>query len=182
MTDSEIKQLFAQTDQRLAELIKSQAETDIKFKETDRFLKEIGKQVGGIGNVNGRILEDQIFYALERRPNLNGIAFDAVSRDWKRRKDDKEAQFDIVLETETAVGVVEVKQRLEHEDVVRFAEKTLPAFRDFYPDLSAKKLIAAVAGATIDDAAFQAAVGYGFYVLTPEGDTLKVLSDKVKVY
>ena len=175
MKDEELKNL-------VASLAVSQKETDAKFKETDRFLKEIGKAVGGYGNVEGQIFEDQVFYSFQKHPYLKGIKFEEVQRNWKRSMHGLAAEYDVVLLNGSFVGVIEAKRKLEKEDIIKFSEKALPAFKGLYPDMKDKKLIGAFATATVNERVLAAAKDAGILILTQDAQELRVVSDTVREY
>ena len=62
MTDDELKALVAslavaqqKTDEQIADLLESQKDTDLKFKETDRKLEKVSDMRGGMGQNQGDV-------------------------------------------------------------------------------------------------------------------------------
>ncbi|GBU23487.1 hypothetical protein R83H12_00098 [Fibrobacteria bacterium R8-3-H12] len=58
------------------------AETDRQMKETDRKLKELGINVAGISNSNGKFAEELFYDSLEASKTFAGVHFDSISNEF----------------------------------------------------------------------------------------------------
>ncbi len=168
----EADELFKETYRILKE---QSREADERFKETDRIVQKISKITGGLGNNIGEVSEEYFRGALGDMPEVAGFRIRKVDS-LRRRIGKLSAQFDIVLFGDEANIVVEVKHKLQVNDVVRAYEKILPAFKQLYPEHCQGKVFCAVAGMSIDDAALTQALDMGLLVFTQSGQEVQVLN------
>lgn len=172
----------------LKELAQSQKETVAELKElgreTDRRIREASRNINGIADSNGLSAEQFFSSALERSPSLNGVSFDYAERNEKRheKRHRMREQYDVVLYSDEAVGIVEIKYRLRSEDVELLATRKVENFRVLFPEEASKKIYLAAAGYSVDEQAIEAAKKLGVYVMTQAGDGIKILNDQARVY
>ncbi len=190
-----LKTLTAETDRRFREM---NAETNRKFQETDRELKELAveqretsrlvkeltRNISGIADSNGLSAEQYFSAALENSPSLNGVSFDYAEANRGRR--DKtlniREQYDVVLYSREAIGIVEIKYRLKSADIEVLATRKVANFRALYPAEASKDIYLAAAGFSVDKQAVEKAVELGVYVMTQAGEGIKILNDEARVY
>ncbi|MFN8360137.1 MAG: hypothetical protein U0264_09510 [Candidatus Kapaibacterium sp.] len=175
----------------LKELVASQKETDLKFKETDselketsRLVKELTRNINGIADSNGLTAEQFFSSALERSPALNGVSFDYAERDEKRHNKQlsMREQYDVLLYSESAIGIVEIKYRLRSSDIELLASRKVENFRVLFPQEAAKDIYLAAAGFSVDEQAIEKARELGVYVLTQVGENIKILNEEARIY
>jgi len=152
---------------------------DIKqlFKETDLRLAELGKQIGGLGNRLGEFVEGMVRPGLVRLFRERGIDLNLTIRDLSARRDGEAAQIDLMAIDDTEAVAVEVKSRLTVEAVdehVRRMEK----FRRLFPRFADLRVMAAVAGMVIDDEAVTHAEANGVFVIGQTGDDAVLLNSE----
>ena len=152
------------------------------FKELNILLDKIGEkldknaeQIGGIGNNLGDVAEEYFYTGLQSRKTLNGVKYDFVNRNNRRRKD---LEWDILLENGNSVAVLEVKHKLHPKDVENFATRKLPMFRESLPEFVDYQVYGGVAGMAVPEDSRKMAEEYGLTVLTQNGKNLKVLNSK----
>ena len=92
-TDAQI----AKTDAQIAKTDAQLAETAKQLAETDASLKRLGKRYGGFSNNVGSATEEYFYNALKKKRVLNGIRFDSVQRNWGKKGDKQNDEFDIVM-------------------------------------------------------------------------------------
>ena len=171
----------------LAELAAAQKETEQRFKETDRLLKEqsqetdrkireVNKQIGDLGGKWGRFVENRIAPACETLFLERGIPVHQVSQRVKKRLNGQTLEIDVLVTNENHVLVVEVKSSLGVDDVKELIED-LTQFRQFFPEYNQKQLYGAVAGIEIEEGADRYAYRQGLYVLAQAGETVSILNN-----
>ncbi len=157
-------------------LMKEQSrETDKRFKETDRLVRNLSKNMGGLNNTVGEVAEDYFRGAFSKLGELSDVKVKTVDG-LQRTVGKLTGQFDIVVFGDTANIVVEVKHKLRKQDVVRFYEKIFPTFKRLYPEHCKVRLFGAVAGMTIDDEALAQALDQGLLVFTQSGQKIVQLN------
>jgi hypothetical protein len=178
-TDQEIKDLFAN-------LAIQSAKTDQELKdlatETHRKLAEVGRQLGDIGHSNGDAAENYFFNSLEDNIKLGKIKFDTISRNVKQRKHRLEDEYDIFLENGNAVGIIEVKYKVQKSHIDSMLEKKSKNFRILFPDYHDYKLYIGIAGLSIDAENEQYAIENGLVVLKQKGDIMQINSQNMKAF
>jgi hypothetical protein len=173
------------TEKMLSEMFKDVAarfkETDTKFKETDRMLsekfKETQKMVGRVTNSWGEFVEGIVIPSVIQMFNERNIEIERVSQRVKSRKSGNTMEIDIIGDNSSYVVAIEVKSKLLSDNVIKFAEK-LDNFKYFFPNYADKKLVAAVAGVTVDESVKNFAEKKGLFVIMQKGETVEIVNDK----
>jgi len=175
-TERLLKERALETDKKFQETDKKFKETDKKFQETDRKLKEVVQELGGIGKSNGAIAEDFFYSGLSKTMSVGGMTFNMIDRNFHRKKGSTEAEYDIVLYNDYKVLVVEVKYLVKKEHLLRFYENGLKKFRFLFAQYKDFKLYGAIAGMSFEKDCIKEAQEFGFYVLTQNNESLKLLN------
>jgi hypothetical protein len=158
--------------------------TDRQMKETDRRMKETDKKVGELTNRFGRMVEHMVMPNLLAKFKDLGFDFEAASRDFKVAdgKNDIFVEVDAFLQNGDKVMIVEIKATPSVKDVedhVRRMEK-MRRYADLRGDT--RKYLGAVAGVAVSDSVKNNALGNGFFVLVPSGDTFTVIKPEGKYH
>ncbi len=169
-TDKQIEK----TDKQIEETEKQVKETEKQVKEASRIMHEVCKEIGGMGQTQGRVAEEFYHQALLEAPRLGDAEFGHVrSNVGAARPDGKHAEYDLLLLNGEMVAVIEVKHKLRREDVEKMRDVTLPNFRSFLCEYNDKTLVPAVAGMTADQDAVALAHECGYAVLLPDGQKVR---------
>ena len=174
--DDQIKYLF----KLFEELAEQQKKTDTFLSErfakteelqriTEQNMQALQKELGGIGNRDGKMLEEQFVEALQREPRVGGIQFDRAIPNVCHGSD---AEFDVVLPNGKYVLAVEVKNKLEARYVRKFSNQ-LP-FLHKITDYTDKKLLGGFAFKTATDNAVKLAEERGFFLLKQVANHIEV--------
>jgi len=179
------------TDQELKDLVASFAEDRKEIaalqKETDRQIKALNKQIGGISNSNGDFAEEFFYNSLEKTMTFAGIHFDVISNNFNGKKtmpDNTEikAQFDIVLHNGDSLALIEAKYKANLEDVEELVEKKVPNFRFLYPKYAKCKLYLGIGSLVLKDRVIQEAKKLGIGLMKQRGDAVEYKTDWVRAY
>ena len=182
----------------LAELTTAQKETERRFQETERLLKEqsqetdrllreqsqetdrrireVNKQIGDLGGKWGRFVENMVAPACETLFLKRGIPVHQVSQRMKKRLNGQTLEIDVLVTNENHVLVVEVKSSLGVNDVKDLMDD-LNRFRGFFPEYAQKQLYGAVAGIEIEEGADKYAYRQGLFVLAQTGEAVSILNN-----
>jgi hypothetical protein len=167
--------LLRETDRIVKETAESQ-------KETDRQIKEYNRRFGEQNNRFGEIVEYMVAPNLVKKFSELGVVFEKAypRASIEDKKNDIYAEVDITLENSKKVMLVEVKSKLTTEDVKEHIERLKKVRR--YADLHDDKriLLGSVAGVVITSYAKKYALGQGFYVIEPSGETFNITSPNGK--
>ena len=134
MTDQELKEL-------VASLVISQQKTDEQLKKTDRIIKNMSQDMGGLGRKFGGFTEGMAFPSLTRLLQER-FQMDVVSRNISARKNGKSMELDVLAYSNSnrnEIYVGEIKSRFRDEDFKQM-KNILNHFFDFFPSYKGKKL------------------------------------------
>ena len=183
-SQKETDRKFQETDRKFQETDRELKELAIEQKETGRFVRELSTNISGISDSNGLSAEQYFSAALENSPSLNGISFDYAETNRGRR--DKtlniREQYDVVLYSHGAIGIVEIKYRLRSGDIELLATRKVENFRKLYPAEAEKGIYLAAAGFSVDKQAVEKAQELGVYVMTQAGEGIKILNNEARIY
>jgi hypothetical protein len=151
-------------------------------KETDRIVKENAQQIGKLGNRIGEIVEHLVAPDLREKFEVLGLYFPKANpnSDVRDYKNNIFLEIDVMLENGDKALLVEVKTTLTAEDVQDHI-KRLEKMR-VYADLHGDKrtFLGAVAGVVMTTTVKDYALGQGFYVLEPSGETFNIIPPQGK--
>jgi len=155
--------------------------------ETDRQIKEVSRQLGGMGNSNGDFAEEFFYNSLRETMTFAGVHFDMISDKFRTRrimpdKTEKKAQFDIVLHNGDSLALIEVKYKAELEDVEEMIEEKVPNFRFLYPQYAKYKLYLGIGSLVLKDRIVQEAKKLGIGLMEQRGDAVEHKTRWVRVY
>jgi hypothetical protein len=186
-TEREMKEMFAETRAMFAETRAMFAETRLMQQKTDLQIKEVSRQLGGMGNSNGDFAEEFFYNSLKETMTFAGIHFDMISDKFRTKKimpdkTEKKAQFDIVLHNGDSLALIEAKYKAELEDVTEMVEKKVPNFRLLYPQYEKYKLYLGIGSLVLKDRIVQEAQKLGIGLMEQRGDAVEHKNEWVRAY
>ena len=189
LTKQDILDLFAKSDKRFNEsLEKSRKKFDEELaksrKEWKGQMKELNKNIGGIGNSNGDVAEDFFYNGLEDKMKVGNISFGFIDRNVRRKIKslNLEEEYDIILTNSDTVLITETKYKAQPDHVDELLNKKIPNFKKLFPIYKEFKIYGAIAALSLSADTKKRAIKNGFFVLIQAGDNIKLLNEKVKSY
>ena len=116
-------------------------------KKTEASVRELHKNLGGVGITLGEMTEDLFRRNLESALKSRGILLDSLEHNLKV----PDAEFDLVGLNGRQVVLVEVKSRLQPSDIDTLISKQIPTFRRYFNDYKDHKLMGGLASLAIDE-------------------------------
>ncbi len=162
----EIRELSKETEKKIMKLSR---ETEKKIKElSNLFTTQWGKLIE-------TLVEPGAVNLFKER----GIKVRYTSRriEVEDEEGKKIAEFDIFLEDEEELVVIEVKTTVKKEDVEYFLEK-LSRFKEWLPKYKKYKVYGAIAGLRYEEGVDRYAYKKGLFVLKSEGGLIKIANDE----
>ena len=166
-----------ESKQKFDELRQIMADNDFKTNQKLDKLKEI---VGGMGNNQGEIAEDLFFNSFSKTMTIGDIQFHSIDRNIRRLYKNIQDEFDLVLTNNDLIMIVEVKVKCHPNDVKKILKK-ISNYKRLYPMYESYKIYGAIAGLTFPQKTIDIAKENHIYVITQEGNDLKVLNDPQKI-
>ena len=146
--------------------------------ETDRKLKDLAKQVGSLSSRWGEFVEGVVVPGCERIFAERGIPVQQVYQRVKNKLDGgRNMEIDILAVNASAVVLIEVKSKLEVEDVKHHL-KRLEQFKLFFPNYADARVMGAVAGIVSKESTEQFASKQGLFVIVQSGETVRLANDE----
>jgi hypothetical protein len=165
----------------LGELAEAQKETERRFQDTERLLKQqnqqLNEQLGKLGNRLGEFVEWQVRPAVVKLFQDRGIAVHEFHDGVSVQRGDDGLEIDLlVVNTEEAI-VVEVKSKLTEADVNDHLER-LGKFKQLMPRYADVRTMGALAGMVVPSEVARYAYRRGLFVLAQSGDSVVILNDE----
>ena len=157
-----------------AEFDRKWAKTMENWDKADRRIQETNRQLGGISNTFGEVIEHLVLPGIEERFAEMGLRFNQVSprRKLKDSAGKLVAEIDLLLENRDTIVAVETKGKPSIKDIEKHGEK-LEKLREWIGvDGDRKRILGAVAGAVFGSGERLSALKAGFYVIVQSGDTM----------
>ena len=176
-TDRQMKE----TDRTLSEKF---AETDLRMKETDRLIKDVSKQIGGMGNSNGDYAEEFFYNALlHRKQRIFGEKYDEVLRkNIITVNKGFEDEYDILIINGRSVCVVEVKYKADSSDLAQKVLRKAQTFRVNFPQYEHKRVYLALAGMSFHPLTEEACRKSGIAIMKQVGETMVVHDEHLRAF
>ena len=179
----EVGEKQRETGQLIRELRESQKETDRQLEKTDRQLEKTAQQMekydkrfGDFSNRFGEVVEYMIAPSLQEKFWEYGLTFNETMHDRVFFGSDKNALFevDVLLQNGDKAMLVEVKTKFTTEDVQDHIER-LEQMREYADARGDRRtFLGAVAGVVMTPNVKKYALGQGFFVVEPSGETIAI--------
>jgi len=161
----EVSQAQKETDLQLKEVSQAQKETDLQQKETARQIKELGKQIGGLGSKFGSFTEGLALPSMEKILRQR-FGMEVISPSVRASKQGKHIEIDVLAYANGNLNtayIVEVKSHAR-EDSITQLKSILQRFRTFFPEHKDKQLYGILASVDMSPELRQKTLQEGFYV------------------
>jgi hypothetical protein len=156
-------------EQAMAELAEAQKRTEeenrIRSAETEKFLRELGKQIGALGEKFGSFTEGMAFPSM-RKLLQDDFHMDVIAPRVISRRNGRSMELDVLAYANSDVNaayVVEVKSHLR-EDGLEQMRKILRDFREFFPAHKEKKIYGILAAVDAPEDVRQKVLQEGIYL------------------
>jgi hypothetical protein len=157
MTDQELRDVVATLSLKHVELTESQ-------QETARQIRELGKQIGGLGDKFGSFTEGLALPSMTKILT-NRFGMDTIAPALLSRKNGKSLELDVFAwsRARDEAYIVEVKSHLRDEALEQM-RKTLREFHDYFPGYEGKRIHGILAAVHIPERMREKVLKEGFYL------------------
>lgn len=165
---------LAQEEKWRQERQEMERRADARIAKTEKSIERVSKNIGGLGNSVGKMVEAMFAPRMWKKFNARGFKFTKGGRlDFCEDKDPL-AEVDFFMENGEYAMPVEIKTVLSVEDVDIHLERMgrLRQFMDKRGDR--RKLVGAVAGGVVPENVLVYAQRKGFFVLLQTGDSAAI--------
>jgi hypothetical protein len=170
----EIQELHKETEQAIKETQQAHKETEQAVKEAQTAIKETQRNINGLSNTLGSLVEHIMTPGLPRKFREFGFTFDRVTTVKWAVEGSIYTQIDGLLENGSQAMVVEVKTTLRHENVDEHLERMekVRIYADEHGDR--RQFLGAIAATITDESTRKYALKNGFFMIEPSGEDVKV--------
>jgi hypothetical protein len=159
------------------------AETDQRFKETDQLIKNLSKLVGGISNSNGEMAEEYFYNAFKADKTFANEKFIKIKRNLAFKRDDVEAEFDLLLFNGKSAAIIEVKYNAKPENIsVKKIISRVDIFKILYPEFKTFNIYLGVAAMSFRKGLEERLHRNGIATIRPIGKKIVKFDKTVKVF
>jgi hypothetical protein len=145
-------------------------------------MKELQKELGGMGSSHGSFAEEYFFNAFEEgQQNFFGEKFDLIEKDLKARVADLKDEYDIVMYNGSSIAIVEVKYKAKKDDIQQVLKKA-DSFRYFFPYYKNFKIYLGLAAMSLPKHIEQLCIAKGIAVIKQVGEKVIVNDGHLKVF
>jgi hypothetical protein len=185
---SETERLMQETERLMKEnalfLKEQRAETERflkeRFAETDRIVKDLAKEVGGMSNNNGLIAEEYFFNAFQRgEQNFFGEKFDRIMKN--KSGVEIEDEYDILLINGQSAGIVEIKYKAHKNDLPKILKKA-ETFRINFPKYEKHRVYLGLATLAFYSELEEECEKEGIAIIKQTGETVVINDKHLKVF
>jgi hypothetical protein len=173
ITYDQMMAMFKETKEIIKELAEENKKTQIAQQKTDKQIKEIGKQIGGLNNSIGEYTENFLKQSIETLLK-ESFAVEVVTHDLKAKKDDKNMQIDAIgysNSTRNELYLVELKTKLRSEDIEQL-DKIVKNIYTFLPEHKDKKVYGVLVAVNFDEELAKKISDKGYYFAHISGGLL----------
>jgi hypothetical protein len=175
--DRRFREMSAEADRKMEKTRRIVEDLGKAHRETEKALKEAQRIVGDLGNRVGDIAEQLLTPGLEGKFEQFGLFFEKLNRNvkWKNNDLDFSMEFDVVLENNRQVIIVEVKSKLTTaavDEQIKRMEK-LHRYADTHGD--GQRFYCAMAALTAPANVIDYTLTKGFYLIMPSGKDVKIM-------
>ncbi|MDR2693544.1 MAG: hypothetical protein LBB74_04935 [Chitinispirillales bacterium] len=152
--------------------------------ETDRIVKETSKNLGTMGDNDGKHAEQYFQYIFDKKLEFGGIKYDKMIPNLECFNKDRilRMEFDIVLVNCQSIAIIETKNSIRSDFIWKLVKDRLPVFRLFFPEYNDRKAYLGIAGFSFSKRVVEQAEKYGVGLIRQAGDSIEMKTDKLKAY
>jgi septal ring factor EnvC (AmiA/AmiB activator) len=173
---SKLIQSISEERKELTQQIQSfNEERKASSKQVDKQLKELGKQIGGLGRKFGSFTEGLALPSMQKILREQ-FKMEFISPSVRVKKQGQEMEIDVLAYSNSSINevyIVEVKSHLREEGIEQLSEM-VRNFRLFFPEHQDKKLFAILAAVDMSERLKKRVLDLGFYAAKIKDDTFSL--------
>jgi len=172
----------ATAEREIKEIRQSLKEASDFQKEADRIVKEVSKQMGGINDNIGFHAEQFFQNVFKEKLEFGRIKYDEMIPNLTHKGKKDEIEFDIALVNGDSIALIEVKNRIHPDFVIKLAEERIEKFREYFHEFDNYDVYLGIAGFSFSDEVLDRASTYGIGIVRQVGEGVEIEANNLKVY
>ena len=163
----------SKTDEGMQKLQASQTKTETELKEVGRYISKLGKLIGNISNSQGAVAEEFFINSIGDTQQVCGIQYDMMYNNLSKKVKDIQDEFDIVLVNGKDIAIIEIKYKLNDNDIDKLLNTKIINFKRLYPEYKDYNHHLGLASFKVYDNVKQKALDNDIFVLQRKGDVIE---------
>ena len=189
-SDRWIKKIRAESALRIKEIKESRQEFKEYVKERKEkdkimgeYLKELGREVGGIAHSNGEMAEEYFYTAFKKNMTFVNESFDTIKKNLSYNNGTLEAEFDLVLFNGKSAALIEIKYNAKPDNIeIERLISRVEVFRILFPQYAHYNIYLGVAAMSFKKDLVWRLHRAGIVPIRPVGKKMVVYDRNVKVF
>jgi len=181
-TDQRMAKMNEETDQRMAKMNEENKQSNYELRQ---IIKELSREVGGIGRSNGELAEEFFYNAFFRDRTFVNEKFDFIKRNFTYRGegDNLKAEYDIFLFNGKSAAIIEVKYNAKEENInINKLISRVEVFKIWFPEYKNHNIYLGVAAMSFHKNIVWQLHRAGIATIRPIGKKMLVYDKMVKVF
>ena len=163
------------------------AELRKQQEENAKGFAEMRKELGGIGDSNGKFCETYFYNTLLNSMRFGGKDFDQIDKGLKRSKKLSNGkkitgEYDVVMYNGNTIALIEVKYKVRKNHIVDLTTEQIKIFKELFPQYAKFDFYLGIAGLSFEDGIEKEALQQGIGILKPKGESVEIIDDNLKAY
>ena len=146
-------------------------------------MKAMQKELGGIGNSNGKVAESYFVNSFNNSMEFAGQKYDGMDAGVKRRIKslNLKGEYDLLLYNCTSVVIIEIKYSAEKKHVGWLLEE-VAVFKQLFPQYANFDLYVGLAALHFEEGAEKEAIKNGIAIIKQVGENMVIYDAHLKVF
>ena len=162
---------------------KARQERDKSSKEMWAYLKELGREVGGIAHNNGEMAEEYFYNAFRRNMSFVNENFDNIKKNLSCDNGTLAAEFDLVLFNGKSAALIEIKYNAKPDNIeIDTLISRVEVFRILFPEYAHYNIYLGVAAMSFKKDLVWRLHRAGIATIRPVGKKMVVYDKNVRVF
>ena len=167
-----------------AQLMKeNERERKKDWQELRESMKAMQKEVGGIGQSNGKVAESYFMNSFSKSMEFAGQKYDEIeqSRKKKIKSLNLQGEYDLLLYNCTSVVIIEIKYNAEKKHV-GWLLKRAAVFKQLFPQYANFDIYLGLAALHFEEGTKEEAISNGIAIIKQVGENMVIYDEHLKVF
>ena len=174
---------FAENEREREKARQQREKDEQQWQEFRDSMKTMQKEVGGIGQSNGKVAESYFVNSFTKSMEFAGQKYDSIDSGLKRKVKslNLQGEYDLLLYNCTSVVIIEIKYDAEKKHVGWFLERAA-RFKQLFPQYANFDLYLGLAALHFEDGTEKEAIENGIAIIKQVGENMVIYDEHLKVF
>jgi len=175
-TKQVMEKQFAENEQR-------RKESEQQWQEFRDSMKAMQKELGGVGNSNGKVAETYFANSFSKSMEFAGQKYDGIDFGLKRKIKslNLKGEYDLLLYNCTSVVIIEIKYSAEKKHI-GWLLKEVAVFKQLFPQYENFDLFLGLAALHFEEGTEKEAIRTGIAIIKQVGENMVIYDEHLKLF